>query len=741
MQKIREKIIMKTRSPFAHSTLVLGIMTAMGTTVAGQAAQLEEVMVTAQKKTESLQDTPVAVTALSSDELQTFSIQSSQDLMQVVPSLQVSTQTAGDGGGSATYFLRGMGQQRSGNGSEPAVSLYIDDIYYPTIQGAMFQLVDFEQVEVLRGPQGTLFGRNSIGGAIRYSSVKPGEEFGGRLQLNAGEYNRLDVVGAVNIPVTDRFKLRLSGGRLDRDGFVDYQQRSGKAGAQETSLIKLQARYEPTDTLTLDFSADYLEDELDGFAYTVPNVNASAVFPFVYNLSAPPAQRYTGDYASDCFFCQYGDYGSQANGQEREEFSKNETQSINFIATWDVSDRVTLKSLTGYFDVASDSFTDIDGSPWQVLDRVNTQEIESFSEELQLTYDNGDNFHLTGGLYYFESERDTQILSALFAVPLGVSVRAYDKLETTSIAAFLQGSYDITQDLNIIVGYRVNRDEKDIAIESGAVAVGSDSDSWNSNVFNAKLSYHLTPDIMAYGSVSEGFRGGGYNPATIPASGGERAFTTFDPEDLLSYEAGLRMTLLDGALRLNPTVFLMEWDNVQVQRVIGADIQLQNVGDAELKGGELELQYLPTDSLLVYANAAYLDARYTDVYQEDPNAVDRDSPFQRAPQWTFAAGATYTLHLGTGATIDTTVSYNHQDEQWSTPTNSDRLLLPSYDIWNARMSYISPDQSVEVALFVTNLTDEEYAVGGVDYSVQTAGPQHYDIGRPREWGASLTYNF
>ena len=238
--------------------------------IADDQLQLTEIVVTAQKRSENLQATPVAVTALSTDDLTQRNIVTTQDLMQVTPGLQVSTQTAGDGGGSATFFLRGMGQQRSANGSEPAVGIYIDDIYYPSLQGSIFGILDLEQIEVLRGPQGTLFGRNTIGGAIRYTTKKPSDDFEASATVTGGSYGRNDITGTLNLPLGSMVDVRVTVGRLKNSGYVRQQDAAPDAGGVQTELGRIQVRIKPVDSLVIDLTMQDTQQYVDGFAYNMP---------------------------------------------------------------------------------------------------------------------------------------------------------------------------------------------------------------------------------------------------------------------------------------------------------------------------------------------------------------------------------------------------------------------------------------------------------------------------------------
>lgn len=712
----------------------------------------EVVIVTAQRRSEDLQDTPVAVTALTSDALEQLNVSNTQDLMQIVPTLQVSTQTAGNGGGSATFFLRGMGQQRSGNGSEPAIGVYVDDFYYPTLQGSLFDIVDVAQIEVLRGPQGTLFGRNTIGGAIRYSTRGPElNRFGVNVRGAIGSYDRHDISGSVNAPIGDIAAVRLTAGHNEREGYVEVQTGGPDAGGTTTDVLRLQFRIEPTDSIHIDLSAQTSSSDLDGFAYTVPGpltptpppAGVQASFPFAWNASVAARlglPLYTDALASKCFYCQ--------PGTGRREFSNTDYDNAFATVGWDISDALTLKSLTGWQKVETVSSLDLDSTALPIYGGgVAQSSTESFSQELQL---NGafldDRLNFVAGLYYY-AQLDPSYLPIVRATVLGVpSNPATATLEDRKIlsqAAYIDGSFALTDKLALLAGFRHSEDRKKVytKTESGGL-LSSLTDTFKSDTYRVGAKYSWTSDIMTYANVATGFRAGGFNPYNANLTPRNQPF---DPEESTSYEAGARVQLFARILTLNPTVFYVDWDKIQVQSVQiinpstgqGA-VVLQNAGTARSKGAELEWSADLTDAFRIFGSLAYLDIKYTDV--GNAQGVALDSKLQRAPEWTYSIGAMHDFRFASGARIVSSLNYGFQDEQFSTPTNSDKLKLPSYALLNGRVEFTDRNDRFSISLFATNLTDEEYLVGGVNYT-PTVGAAHHDVGRPREIGVGARFRY
>jgi iron complex outermembrane receptor protein len=697
---------------------------------------VDEIVVTAQRRSENLQRTPLAITALSASALTQRNIQTTQDLMQTTPSLQVSTLTGGAGPGSATFFLRGMGQQRSTNGSEPAVGVYIDDFYYPSLQGAVFSLLDLNQVEVLRGPQGTLFGRNTIGGAIRYTSKKP--ELGqnsGFVQGTLGSYNRQDVSGAFNLGISDAAAVRVSGGRLRTDGYVDQQDGGKAAGATRTDLVRGQLRLAPTRKIDVNLSAEYSRSYTDGFPYTQPGPIAppAGSLPYIWNsLPAGTANPYDNRYVSRCTYCQAG------TGQR--EFSDTRFADMNGTINWNLTDKLSIKSLTGWQRIRTSSLIDLDGTPLPIFDDGRDIRTTALSQEIQINnqaFD--DRLNWVAGAYYYK-QTDTPL--NLTHTTLGRSTATtYDHRHLETKAAFVDANFALNDVFKILGGVRYSDDSKDALLRSAAGAeLASASRSFKSVTWRAGLQAQLTPTAMAYASVSTGFRGGGFN---VPQNAAVTTYSRFDPEKVTSFEGGARLELFDRKLRLNPTVFYTKWRDIQVQSVIvdpviGVFASLDNAGKAHSYGAELESELAVTSHLRLFGNMAYLHLRYDDV--GNAIGITVNSKFQRAPKLTYSLGASYQTRFANDVGLKLSTNWSWQDVQYSTPTDSDQLRLPSYGLLNARAEVTSPGDRIGFAVFMTNITNKTYYVGGVNYTAN-AGTYHYDLGRPREVGLTVRYNF
>jgi iron complex outermembrane receptor protein len=735
-----------TRQKFLFKTLAAAWMVGSagaGIVMADEVSQLSEVVVTAERRTENLQKTPVAVTALSSDVMKERSVTDTWDLMQVVPGLQVSTQNPGDNGGSATFFLRGMGEQRGGNGQEPAVGVYVDGIYYPSLEGDAFDIVDLQQVQVLRGPQGTLFGRDTIGGAILYTTRKPVNYFTVDATATVGNLGRNDYTGTLNIPLTQWLAVRLTAGRLKTDGYVRVQSGGADAGGKETSLGRIAVRATPGNELTIDLAMQYSHQYLDGFAYDMPApFIVGPLFPSWWNLNPTHAgELYGPQYGSQCTYCQAE--------TDLRDFSDTRTPNASLVATWRPADDFSIKSLTGWTEVRNGEAGDLDGSPLPIFESYTESKDTALSEELQVNDATlSGRLVWVGGLYYYHDHGtvpygwNTDALPPpgtgvpLTLVGLPVSIPdPYSTTDTKSYAAYVNGTYRLVGGLSIIAGYRYSDDDK----HDSTVGFTSAHATFGSNTWRAGLQYQWTPSVMSYATVSTGFRAGGFNPAggTPPVG-----FVAFKPENDRSYELGMRMDLLDRRLRLNPTIFYNDWSDIQVQSAValpgaGLVIELQNAAQAHTYGAELEAEARATEHLTLFGNFSSLTAHYTSI--GDASGITINSHFERAPPVTYSLGGTYAHPVTRDLILRGTLNWSWEATQNSTPTDIDTLSLHSYGLMNGRLE-LSTAAHWSFALFGTNLLNKVYYVGGINFSANVGSAQ-YDLGAPREYGLSVRYNY
>lgn len=697
---------------------------------------LAVIVVTAQRQAADLQDTPVAVTALSASQLQERGVQDIRGLENIVPSLQTAAQTNGAGAGSVTFWIRGLGQVRSGNGSEPAAPLYINDFYYPGVAGNVLRAFDIEQVEVLRGPQGTLFGRNSIGGAIRYTTRKPGHGFGGYVEATAGSFDRADVIGAINVPVADWLAVRVTGAALETGGYVDHALDSEKGGATENKLGRIAARLTPTDDITIDLSHEEGRNVVQGSTIhnDVIDGTGGLVARYALGRGTPP---YTSAFDSACVYCTPG-------GLPVDDYAVSNMYNTHFVADWRVSDNLQLKLLSGQGIVTESWSNDVDGSPAMVgRQYVASSRTEALSHELQALGSLTSRLHYVVGLYHYEE--DLRSFGGQ-VIPTGagpfLTAESSSGGTRTSQSAYANITANLTEALSMTVGARAVEDETTAAIQSISPVTGpiSRNNSTADEVLPLlRFQYDWSDDVMGYASVSKGYRGGGFN--AINSTG---QLIAFGPESVWSYELGARTEWLDGRARINPTAFYTEYNDMQInsqfQPAVGAPTSvLQNAGEAHIYGLELETSFSVTDSFEVNASAALLDGAF-DAVLPTAVGVTTETPLPQLPETFLSVGASYRVHMASGAVLKFNADYSWRSAFWGSASNVDALEVDAYGLMNGQAEWESPSGTWALSVFGANLTDEEYFTGALNLTA-LVGNHRSTMGRPRELGVRLRLNY
>ncbi len=699
---------------------------------------MQDIVVTAERRSTNLQDTPVAVTAITAEQLQARGVQSVRGLETLVPGLSVGSQTNGPGANSATFWIRGLGQMRAGNGSEPSVPLYIDDFYYPGISGNVLRAMDIEQVEVLRGPQGTLFGRNSIGGAVRYTTTRPDQAFGGFVEGALGSFDRRDIIGALNIPIGDKLAVRLSGAHMETGGYVDHVADDDKGGSTKNDLIRIQARYRPTDTLTLDLSYEDSDSSSRGSTAYIPTISTSGVLAARWNGRPTNLPRFDQSLASPCVYCNYG-------GLPVDDFDDARAQHIRFTGQWDVNDYLTLKLLSGRSEIDDTWSNDLDGTPAGGR-QYSDSRVVFYSQELQAQGSLlGDRLQYVAGVFYYHEEYSaTTGQLAPNAVGLIVESRSAYTNKRESISGYGNITYGLTSRLKLTGGIRVGSEDVSIRTQNLLPVSGaSDSGSLSETTVlpMGRLQYDWSDDIMSYLSVSRGARSGGFNiiPANADAIG-------FNGESVSSYEGGARMAFMDRRVTINPTIFYTDYKNMQINRQYtppppAAPLPtsiLENAGRAHIYGLELEGFAAVTRHLRLRLAAAYMKGAFDNL---NPGVgVTLESPLPRLPKWFYSIGAAYDVDHASGAVTRLNLDYSWRSAQYGAASDVDAVRLAPYGLLNGQIEYSSPDRRWKLALFGTNLTDKEYLTGGLNL-LALVGVVRYDMGRPRELGVRARLAF
>jgi iron complex outermembrane receptor protein len=842
------------------SALALGVLSAQsalaqtteGAPTSESGAALGEIIVTAERRPEDLQNTPISVLAYSGQALERVGIDSIDDVAGVVPSLSIGGSNP-NGGGAPDFAIRGVGQTSARPFSEKGVGLYIDDVYYPRATGSFLNLADVQRIEVLRGPQGTLFGRNTTGGAIRYFTNKPVHDFEAQLSATTGSFERRDFNALVNVPLGDVAALRVQAGSFYREGYVDIFGGAGYSGLeraygdQEDYAARASLLFEPSSNFSLRLTGGYSSMHSTGdpmvikeVGFTQPPGPVPGVFPIItaYNLHlatlgpvmGPDGQMYSGPVtgtndprwlspdnetvADTCILddvprasLNYEDgnplrlSSALAEGDQCRETKDDEQVFISADAEWRIGEGLTLRSISGYnkgSNVDQGDYVLFGGSTNAIFN-----DTESFSQEFQFLGDT-ERFDWVTGVYYFhetpfESHYNRQLVIFPFTAPpaavpanlggpqpagswtpapLGSCCTGFERLvgiETDSYAVFGQGTFDITDKLAFTAGVRYTYDEKSIEVTRTGIYLPNipagqrfltDKDSWEAVDWRATVQYDWTDDLMTYVTASRGFKSGGFNgEISVLQPGPSYEIEPFDPEFVMSYEAGIRSEWFNNRFRANLTGFTMDLDStvIQIADFSAGALVLRslNAGYIDLRGVEGEFELAATQELTFRANFGYTDLEYEGLRNGSPLLYGPDAdhptcpaqsnlrtfalcaaqPLTRTPEWTYGVGADWT-HLMAGGSLNANVYYYFQDDIFSNNSTQNSIVLDAYGVTNVRLEYDSLE-TWKVALFGTNVFDEEYYTSGFRgiFTNSTLPVQARSPGRPAEWGLKVSLRY
>jgi len=707
--------------------------------VAAPSAKIEEVVVTATKTGETaLQSTPLAISAFSAEQLSSRGVSDVRGLVDYTPGLQIS-----DVNGYAQLYMRGVGSNNVFIGSDPSTTLHLDGVYLARPIAYFSDFLDVERVEVLRGPQGTLYGRNSVGGTINIVSRKPSDTLTGEVQGSIGTYRELGLKGYVSGPLGDTpLRGSLSAVRLRHDGYLDNVADGADVADQNSYGLRGQLYSPLGDRAELTLRADYLHSD----------EHTAGASKLLEPIGVPKDDAILGDY-----------HKIAANAPNRLEVR---SYGVSADFKYDFTDDVSLKSLTAYRNVRSEDATDSDGTDQDIMRALFNLRQHQFSEELNLNV-NFDALTLVTGAYYF---READEEPANLAMPeFGFNHFQRPKLTAESYALFAQGEYRFTDELSVIAGLRYTRETKDydisdfwklsgspdsdIAMQAPTV-VGMEPDfsdpfvvssTKRANALTPKIGVNYKPneDMLIYVSATRGFKSGGFD---FGASSPEKQADGYGPEYLWSYEVGLKSQWLDDRLRVNLDAFYYDYSDLQVtlytQQV---SAYTQNAATARVKGVEAEILARPLPDLDLFANIAYLNARYTDYPgARDKRLQDFDASgkyLNNSPRWTVAFGATYTMHTDNSGDFYVGADYHYQTEQYFSPVNDGVNGVrgwpgqqDNFGVLNARLGWKSGDGLWDAALIGRNLTDREYITTAVPYGFKG----ETFVGRP---GAPRTATF
>jgi iron complex outermembrane receptor protein len=729
---------------------VAGTTSAHAQEASGQEASASEheIVVTARKRVENLQEVPVSIAVLDADALAEQGVENVGSLDASLPNVSIGGSLA-RGGNAGAYSIRGIGEVSPDANRDPTVGLYVDDIYEGRADGALLELVDIERVEVLRGPQGTLFGKNTTGGAIRVVSRRPSfDEAEGGIQVTGASHEEYGMQLRANVPLADTLAARVSIGAHSNAGWFHNTYLNYMSGDDNFVGGRVQLRWQPASWADINFSLDASASENNGGAVKLVEQGSATRVTSHDNESTEP-DYLTTDYTLD-------DTDSTVGPERRMDYSRD---SIGFGAQgdFDIADGLSARAIFGYRQSDITNHHDRDVSPARVYDYDQVQSLENYSAELQLLGE-GERFNWVFGLYYFgETPRDTRNIheySPSTNTPPEPSDTVNDySVDADSYAAFFQGEYALTDRLTVTAGVRYTYETKDLfTIQINALTnpdtvlnQATGSGEWEDTSPYLALRYQWTPNFMTYASWSRGFRSGGINnlfQATLPQNG----ITPFGPETLESTEIGARTSWFNDRLIANISSFWSEYSDIQATfnvTVGGSGRFFTNVGDGEIEGGELELRFVPIDGLSFNANVGWVDAHYTSLNAVGGSitGISLTQPFARTPELSYSLGARYEHDLANGSSVAYSINYGWKDDQRSTAQSTNSQLLPAYGLLASRLQYNSMSDW-HVALFCSNCTDERYLVGGINFLGTAAfGARFLEYGDPRRIGVEVGFDF
>lgn len=766
-----------TQAPPTTGAVIEGQQQAANAPVAGtDDASRSEIIVTAQFRAQALQDTPLAITAMSSEMLEARSFTSVTEVGQSAPSVTLRMGSSGYGKSTQAY-IRGIGQTDYNFALEPAVGFYVDDVYHASLFGSTFDLLDLERVEILRGPQGTLFGKNSIGGAVRLISKKPSSNFEASVEGTYGSFDRLDLRGMINLPlVDDVLALRISGASKQRDGYVDRVDfacafpslagnlqptitpgsngdcRVGTLGGENVRAARAAVRFTPSPFVDINLSAELMRDDSEGAADSLILVNAAAPALAAYNqnrliptFGVPLDSRFVTDP-----YVSYANYSNQFSGRTVPSSNTLDSDSFSGDITIDLTENIQLKSITAYQEFSGRFTQNANNSPLPVHLADNQVFFEQFTQEIRIIGEVGDFLEWTAGGFYFDSTSGIGGSVSLSANNLNFDQN--DRIEASNKSAFVHGVFHLTDRLNATAGIRYSEDKKTYTFDRTNQPAGTPF--FPGGAFTAPVSkydrvdykigvdYELTDDVMAYAQFSTGFKGGGVNPRPLRPE----LAVTFGPETVDAYEIGVKSQFFDRMVTLNLAAYHSDYSNLQLS-ANGVDnaglpsIIIANVGSADIRGVEAELLIEPIDDLLIDASGSHIHFEIKDL---GPAAGVAGGPTLESlpagtPKWKFSGGIQYTAYLDGAGSITPRFDVYYQSRVFNEWTNNPLAAQQGYAVANGRITYTSPDEDWSAALAVTNIFDEFYYVNKFIQTgayIFTGQPS-----RPREWSVNFRKSF
>lgn len=740
---------------------------------------IDEIVVTAQFREQNLQDTPLAITAISDSDLRARSQRTILDVSAQAPSVVMQPSPQGFGN-SAQISIRGIGQDDYNLALEPGVGMYLDDVYYSTLFGAVLDLLDLDRVEILRGPQGTLAGRNSIGGAVRLVTKKPTGDGGSYVEATYGTDDRVDLRGSSEFTlVSDKLFARVAGSSKHQDGYMhrlDYRCVNptsplpsataegdcllGTEGGIDSTAGRLALRWLASDTVEVNVTADVYR------ASDEPQANK------LLRAGTDPSVTWMGEvygpqFITDSLYTNYSTYTAPQLGIAMEPRNSIDAYGLATTVDWEISDKLSLKSITSYRDTKGAFSTDNDGSPLFSSLSAPSMEQEQVSQEVRFNHAPNDRFEYTAGVYYFDAEGHQG--GRLLGIGGLLDFVHNDTIESSNTSVFLHTTTHLTDATNLTLGVRYTDEEKSYEFDrinpnGGPVFLIQSIVGQRVQYEETRSDYRVAIDhrwsdsVLGYAQWSTGFRGGGVSPRPFY----DNQLVPLAQEELDTFEIGVKLDLADDRIRLNMAVFQNDYTDIQVETstpFFNPNLPVQddpslplynpvagtfpsavmlNAGDAESKGVEIEA-LMRFGNLSLDMSASHIDFDYSSLSAAalaSGFALDMITPF--TPKNKFSIGGQYEFPLQSGAAWTLRLDAARQAGFYSEPVNADYNRIDGRTLYNTRLTFNSADASWESSLSVINLTDEKYfhSIFGRTATGASGMPN-----RGREWGLSVRRNF
>lgn len=685
-------------------------------------AAIEEIVVTAQYRSESLQRVPAAISSVSGDDLAASGVSDLTGLSASVPGLYLSSYSVL----SPQVFIRGVGSNDDGITSEGAVGVYVDGVYAGRGSSALFDLFDLERVEVLRGPQGTLYGRNTNGGAIKIETSKPGSEFKAAVELGYGNFDQKTLRGLVSGPLAENIFAKVSGSYKKRDGWTRDAVTGRQLNDEDSLSLRGQIRIEPAERVDVTFSVDYARDRPTS---TFKEVVGGTLFGY-YDESTDP---FVGSY------------------DLVDAYLRRDILGLSATVNWDVGIG-TLTAVSGYRKTDIDYIEDYDSTPFPVVNIDSRQKARQFTQEIRLVSNEGENkFSWILGAFYLH---DRGLGDDLFQFPFfGVDdLGTLARTRTSSIAAFGEAGYQLTPRIKLTLGGRFTHERKKFSVQrtvypfDGSAAfdfvpLTTPAISFDNFSPRLLLEYQATEDVLAYASVTRGFKSGGFNnyPADPVA-----AVTAFSPEKITAYEVGLKATTSDRRLRINMAAFHYDYDNLQVFAPIDTFggtpvVQITNAAKARVRGFEAEATYMPVRGLTLGVNYAHLVSNYREFLFDTVDLSGNRLP--RAPRDTLQASVEWSGRISGNAELKFSGEYVYSSNLFFTPFNDPDLQTGNIGLLNASAMITSGDGHWTLSIYGRNLANKKYLGHGIDVLATDFDLKTGQVAAPRQYGVTVGWRF